>query len=143
MKTPKSPPRSVIWFITPHFYLHPIVFPPNQVHYCRCCSHRRHVNVGRVVKCKSVFSFIWLQDERESYGLPKEVDPSVHGVQLIADFNPVDHALEPTEKDNPVKCPQPQPCILHVSIFIFLISIDHFLNFVCHAYSFYDAYSTS
>eukprot|EP00252_Welwitschia_mirabilis_P012812 TRINITY_DN2834_c0_g1_i1.p1 TRINITY_DN2834_c0_g1~~TRINITY_DN2834_c0_g1_i1.p1 ORF type:complete len:136 (+),score=16.14 TRINITY_DN2834_c0_g1_i1:602-1009(+) len=36
-----------------------------------------------------------------------------HGVEPSEEFKPVEHPQEPTEKDQPVRCPPPEPSILH------------------------------
>eukprot|EP01018_Ginkgo_biloba_P005208 Gb_05962 [translate_table: standard] len=43
--------------------------------------------------------------------LPSPVD--IHGVEPTEEFKPVDHLMEPPDKDQPVKCPPPEPSILH------------------------------
>eukprot|EP01018_Ginkgo_biloba_P016507 Gb_19111 [translate_table: standard] len=52
-------------------------------------------------------------DENEKSVPSKEVVSSAHGVQLSSEFHPVEHPQEPPDKDRPVRCPQPEPCILH------------------------------
>ncbi|XP_057833078.1 uncharacterized protein LOC131043867 isoform X2 [Cryptomeria japonica] len=37
----------------------------------------------------------------------------IHGVEPTEEFKPVEHPLEPPDKDQPVKCPPPEPSILH------------------------------
>ncbi|KAH9321438.1 hypothetical protein KI387_016077, partial [Taxus chinensis] len=37
----------------------------------------------------------------------------IHGVEPAEEFKPVEHPLEPPDKDQPVKCPPPEPSILH------------------------------
>ncbi|KAI5083336.1 hypothetical protein GOP47_0003079 [Adiantum capillus-veneris] len=36
-----------------------------------------------------------------------------HGVEPPEEFTPIEHPLEPMENDQPVRCPQPEPCIIH------------------------------
>ncbi|MQM14952.1 hypothetical protein Taro_047889 [Colocasia esculenta] len=36
-----------------------------------------------------------------------------HGLEYSAEFKPVEHPTEPLDNDQPVKCPLPEPSILH------------------------------
>jgi hypothetical protein len=40
---------------------------------------------------------------------------SPHGIEVGVEFKPVEHPVEPLNLDQPVKCPLPEPSILHVS----------------------------
>eukprot|EP00250_Pteridium_aquilinum_P007121 c16906_g1_i3 orf=426-794(-) len=54
-------------------------------------------------------------DEKEITGIVKEAQAptSIHGGQVADEFAPVDHPMEPPENDQPVRCPAPEPCIIH------------------------------
>lgn len=43
-----------------------------------------------------------------------------HGIEVGVEFKPVEHPVEPLNLDQPVKCPLPEPSILHVSHLLFL-----------------------
>ncbi|KAI5056487.1 hypothetical protein GOP47_0028305 [Adiantum capillus-veneris] len=45
----------------------------------------------------------------------KETQPpiNIHAGQVADEFAPVDHPMEPPENDQPVRCPPPEPCIIH------------------------------
>ena len=43
---------------------------------------------------------------------------SPHGIEVGIEFKPVEHPVEPVNLDQPVKCPLPEPSILHVSLFL-------------------------
>ena len=38
-----------------------------------------------------------------------------NGAELVEGFAPIEYPMEPVESDQPVQCPQPEPCIIHVS----------------------------
>ncbi|KAG8071979.1 hypothetical protein GUJ93_ZPchr0006g45229 [Zizania palustris] len=38
---------------------------------------------------------------------------SPHGIEVGVEFKPVEHPVEPVNLDQPVKCPLPEPSILH------------------------------
>ncbi|KAJ7516878.1 hypothetical protein O6H91_21G002800 [Diphasiastrum complanatum] len=38
---------------------------------------------------------------------------SQNGVDPVEEFVPVEHPLEPPDNDRPVRCPPPEPCIIH------------------------------
>ncbi|KAK3154991.1 hypothetical protein QOZ80_2BG0197480 [Eleusine coracana subsp. coracana] len=38
---------------------------------------------------------------------------SPHGIEVGVEFKPVEHPVEPLNLDQPVKCPLPEPSILH------------------------------
>uniref|UniRef100_A0A8R7QV44 Uncharacterized protein n=1 Tax=Triticum urartu TaxID=4572 RepID=A0A8R7QV44_TRIUA len=38
---------------------------------------------------------------------------SPHGIEVGIEFKPVEHPVEPVNLDQPVKCPLPEPSILH------------------------------
>jgi hypothetical protein len=40
---------------------------------------------------------------------------SPHGIEVGVEFKPVERPVEPINLDEPVKCPLPEPSILHVS----------------------------
>lgn len=46
----------------------------------------------------------------------KRINPAaaLHGVPLQESFEAVEHPAEPTEKDEPVRCPPPENSITHV-----------------------------
>ncbi|KAH7444356.1 hypothetical protein KP509_02G075000 [Ceratopteris richardii] len=54
-------------------------------------------------------------DEKEITSIAKEPQPpvSIHTGQVADEFSPVDHPMEPPENDRPVRCPPPEPCIIH------------------------------
>ena len=39
------------------------------------------------------------------------------GVEKSTDFFPVEHPVEPTDEDRPVKCPMPESSVINVSIY--------------------------
>lgn len=41
------------------------------------------------------------------------ISPANHGVEPAEEFLPIEHPKEPPENDQPVRCPQPEPCIIH------------------------------
>jgi hypothetical protein len=49
--------------------------------------------------------------------LPAAAGDSHHGIEVGIEFKPVEHPVEPVNLDQPVKCPLPEPSILHVSLF--------------------------
>lgn len=55
-------------------------------------------------------------DEREGTPSGKDSPATLadnHGVEPTEEFKPVEHPLEPPDKDQPVRCPPPEPSILH------------------------------
>ena len=71
-----------------------------------------------------------LQDEREVLPSNSEVTGAAnsvgvaaaaaavvapHGIEVAAEFKPVEHPTEPFDNDRPVQCPLPEPSILNVS----------------------------
>lgn len=50
--------------------------------------------------------------ESDPAAVPAE---SPHGIEVGAEFKPVERPVEPVNLDQPVKCPLPEPSILHVS----------------------------
>lgn len=54
-------------------------------------------------------------DPKEIRNIVKEVQTTsiAHGVQVAEEFVPVEHPMEPPEHDQPVRCPPPEPCIIH------------------------------
>uniref|UniRef100_A0A0A9DRI5 Uncharacterized protein n=1 Tax=Arundo donax TaxID=35708 RepID=A0A0A9DRI5_ARUDO len=50
--------------------------------------------------------------ESDQAGVPAE---SPHRIEAGVEFKPVEHPVEPLNLDQPVKCPLPEPSILHVS----------------------------
>ena len=50
--------------------------------------------------------------ESDPAAVPAE---SPHGIEVGVEFKPVEHPVEPLNLDEPVKCPLPEPSILHVS----------------------------
>lgn len=62
------------------------------------------------------------QDEREV--LPPTPDvagestvtmAAAHGIEVVVEFKPVEHPVEPMDNDQPIQCPLPEPSILNVS----------------------------
>lgn len=51
--------------------------------------------------------------ESDPAAVPAE---SPHGIEVGVEFKPVERPVEPVNLDQPVKCPLPEPSILHVSI---------------------------
>jgi len=47
----------------------------------------------------------------------KRISPAaaLHGVSLLENFEAVEHPDEPTEMDDPVRCPPPEKSIIQVS----------------------------
>ncbi|CAN1748871.1 hypothetical protein LINPERHAP1_LOCUS3529 [Linum perenne] len=62
-----------------------------------------------------------LQDDREA--IPPSTDiagsetvasvAAPHGIQVTAEFKPVEHPIEPLDNDQPIQCPTPEPSILN------------------------------
>eukprot|EP00249_Psilotum_nudum_P003351 c16747_g1_i1 orf=455-928(-) len=54
-------------------------------------------------------------EEKEISDIAKEapVSPGTHGVEPTEEFVPVEHPMEPSDNDQPVRCPPPEPCIIH------------------------------
>lgn len=52
-----------------------------------------------------------------------------HGIEAAVEFKPVEHPTEPVNRDQPVRCPLPEPSILNVSINS--ISCPDFLDSFC------------
>lgn len=50
--------------------------------------------------------------------------PVSHGIEVAVEFKPVAHPVEPLTRDQPVKCPLPEPSILNVR----LLSTDFMLR---------------
>nr|XP_025878610.1 uncharacterized protein LOC4330410 isoform X2 [Oryza sativa Japonica Group] len=48
--------------------------------------------------------------EPDSQAVPAD---SPHGIEVGVEFKPVEHPVEPVNLDQPVKCPLPEPSILH------------------------------
>uniref|UniRef100_A0A7N0U4K0 Cystic fibrosis transmembrane conductance regulator n=1 Tax=Kalanchoe fedtschenkoi TaxID=63787 RepID=A0A7N0U4K0_KALFE len=38
---------------------------------------------------------------------------ATHGIEIAAEFKPVEHPVEPLDNDQPVECPLPEPSILN------------------------------
>ncbi|GLT91277.1 hypothetical protein SLE2022_091720 [Rubroshorea leprosula] len=38
---------------------------------------------------------------------------SAHGIEVAAEFKPVEHPVEPLDNDRPIQCPLPEPSILN------------------------------
>jgi len=49
-------------------------------------------------------------------GLEHQDSALLNGVKHIEEFSPLPHPLEQTDIDQPVHCPAPEPCIVHVMI---------------------------
>ncbi|KAH7443380.1 hypothetical protein KP509_02G031600 [Ceratopteris richardii] len=64
-----------------------------------------------------MFGFLKLKftDEKEISNIAKDSQPpgNIHAGQVADEFAPVDHPMEPPENDQPVRCPPPEPCIIH------------------------------
>lgn len=56
-----------------------------------------------------------MQEEKEVNNIVKDTPTSTNGVGHCEEFSPVEHPLEPPDIDKPVRCPPPEPCIVHVS----------------------------
>nr|XP_043612916.1 uncharacterized protein LOC122584905 [Erigeron canadensis] len=62
-------------------------------------------------------------DEREALPPDTEVTESAtvveatatthHGIEVIVEFKPVEHPIEPHDNDQPIHCPLPEPSILN------------------------------
>ena len=50
--------------------------------------------------------------ESDPAAVPAE---SPHGIEVGVEFKPVERPVEPVNLDQPLKCPLPEPSILHVS----------------------------
>ncbi|BFI40618.1 hypothetical protein MPTK2_7g11340 [Marchantia polymorpha subsp. ruderalis] len=59
--------------------------------------------------CKCCYSF----EEKEVNNIVKDTPTSTNGVGHCEEFSPVEHPLEPPDIDKPVRCPPPEPCIVH------------------------------
>ncbi|XP_072956878.1 uncharacterized protein [Typha angustifolia] len=44
---------------------------------------------------------------------PVVTDAAAHGIDVAVEFKPVEHPVEPLNRDQPVKCPLPEPSILN------------------------------
>lgn len=38
---------------------------------------------------------------------------TTHGIEIAAEFKPVEHPIEPLDNDRPIQCPLPEPSILN------------------------------
>lgn len=60
--------------------------------------------------------------------------PVSHGIEVAVEFKPVAHPVEPLTRDQPVKCPLPEPSILNVRLLSTDFMLRHggcsFLSFV-------------
>ncbi|BBN17024.1 hypothetical protein MPTK1_7g11340 [Marchantia polymorpha subsp. ruderalis] len=54
-----------------------------------------------------------MQEEKEVNNIVKDTPTSTNGVGHCEEFSPVEHPLEPPDIDKPVRCPPPEPCIVH------------------------------
>lgn len=73
--------------------------------------------------CIDLGNFVWMVQEVVETLAPNmetgESDPaavagdSPHGIEVGIEFKPVEHPVEPVNLDQPVKCPLPEPSILH------------------------------
>ncbi|KAJ7514850.1 hypothetical protein O6H91_23G062700 [Diphasiastrum complanatum] len=54
-------------------------------------------------------------EEKHASGQVKEPSRALssNGVDTLEEFLPVDHPMEPRHNDKPVRCPSPEPCIVH------------------------------
>ncbi|KAE8690238.1 hypothetical protein F3Y22_tig00110904pilonHSYRG00077 [Hibiscus syriacus] len=44
---------------------------------------------------------------------PAAVTATAHGIEVMAEFKPVEHPIEPLDNDRPIQCPLPEPSILN------------------------------
>ncbi|CAL5019003.1 unnamed protein product [Urochloa decumbens] len=70
-------------------------------------AHRRSKSVAEVVE---TLSPNMSTGESDPAAVPAE---SPHGIEVGAEFKPVERPVEPVNLDQPVKCPLPEPSILH------------------------------
>uniref|UniRef100_A0A453PBS9 Uncharacterized protein n=1 Tax=Aegilops tauschii subsp. strangulata TaxID=200361 RepID=A0A453PBS9_AEGTS len=59
--------------------------------------------------------FSWPNMETGESDPAADPGDSPHGIEVGIEFKPVEHPVEPVNLDQPVKCPLPEPSILHVS----------------------------
>ncbi|KAJ7555776.1 hypothetical protein O6H91_05G057100 [Diphasiastrum complanatum] len=54
-------------------------------------------------------------EEKQVSGLVKEPSCALssNGVDPLEEFVPVEHPMEPRHNDKPIRCPLPEPCIVH------------------------------
>ncbi|CAD6242864.1 unnamed protein product [Miscanthus lutarioriparius] len=70
-------------------------------------AHRRSKSVAEVVE---TLAPSMSTGESDPAAVPAE---SPHGIEVGVEFKPVEHPVEPLNLDEPVKCPLPEPSILH------------------------------
>ncbi|EES05677.1 hypothetical protein BDA96_04G290000 [Sorghum bicolor] len=70
-------------------------------------AHRRSKSVAEVVE---TLAPNMSTGESDPAAVPAE---SPHGIEVGVEFKPVEHPVEPLNLDEPVKCPLPEPSILH------------------------------
>ncbi|KAL2612687.1 hypothetical protein R1flu_024379 [Riccia fluitans] len=52
-------------------------------------------------------------EKKEVNDIVKETPVNTNGVEQCEEFSPVEHPSEPPDIDKPVRCPPPEPCIVH------------------------------
>ncbi|CAN6280308.1 unnamed protein product [Urochloa humidicola] len=70
-------------------------------------THRRSKSVAEVVE---TLAPNMSTGESDPAAVPGE---SPHGIEVGVEFKPVERPVEPVNLDQPVKCPLPEPSILH------------------------------
>uniref|UniRef100_A0A0D9VJT9 Uncharacterized protein n=1 Tax=Leersia perrieri TaxID=77586 RepID=A0A0D9VJT9_9ORYZ len=70
-------------------------------------AHRRAKSAVEVVE---TLAPTMNSEESDSQAVPAD---SPHGIEVGVEFKPVEHPVEPVNLDQPVKCPLPEPSILH------------------------------
>uniref|UniRef100_K3YWN2 Uncharacterized protein n=1 Tax=Setaria italica TaxID=4555 RepID=K3YWN2_SETIT len=70
-------------------------------------AHRRSKSVAEVVE---TLAPNMSTGESDPAAVPAE---SPHGIEVGVEFKPVERPVEPVNLDQPVKCPLPEPSILH------------------------------
>ncbi|KAL6911840.1 hypothetical protein ACP4OV_000645 [Aristida adscensionis] len=70
-------------------------------------AHRRAMSAAEAVE---TLAPSMNAGEADPAAVPAE---SPHGIEVGVEFKPVEHPVEPVNLDQPVKCPLPEPSILH------------------------------
>jgi len=70
-------------------------------------THRRSKSVAKVVETLAPNTST---GEADPAAVPAE---SPHGIEVGVEFKPVERPVEPVNLDQPLKCPLPEPSILH------------------------------
>ncbi|KAL3680359.1 hypothetical protein R1sor_023315 [Riccia sorocarpa] len=52
-------------------------------------------------------------EKKAATNIVKETPVNSHGVEPYEEFSPVEHPSEPPDIDKAVRCPPPEPCIVH------------------------------